>query len=47
MKVDIVETKIVTYVFTEEEREYLIKMGIWGFINTRLRGNERIEVEKR
>ena len=45
MRVNVVETQIVTYVFTKEEQHYLIKMGMWGFINTRLRGGERIEVE--
>jgi hypothetical protein len=45
MKVDVVATEIVTYKFTKEERDYLIKMGLWGYINARLLDNERIEVE--
>ena len=45
MKVDVVETKIITYTFTREERDYLIKMAMWSFINGRLLECERIEVE--
>jgi len=45
MRVDVVETKIITYTFTREERDYLIKMGMWGFINSRLLDCERIEIE--
>ncbi len=45
MKVNVVETKIITYTFTAYERDYLIKMGMWSFINGRLMDNERIEVE--
>ena len=45
MRVNVVETKIITYTFTKDEREYLIKMGMWGFINSRLMSTERIEVE--
>lgn len=46
MRVNVVETKIITYTFTKDEREYLIKMGMWGFINGRLCDNERIEIEQ-
>ena len=45
MKVEVVETKIITYTFTREERDYLIKMGMWGFIKIRMLDCERIEVE--
>ena len=45
MKVNVKETRIITYTFTKYEQDYLIKMGIWSFINARLRDNERIEVE--
>jgi hypothetical protein len=45
MRVNVVETKIITYTFTLDERDYLIKRGMWKFIYTRLLDNERIEVE--
>lgn len=45
MRVNVVETKIITYTFTLDERDYLIKKGMWGFITGRLLGDERIEVE--
>jgi hypothetical protein len=45
MKVTVKETKVTTYTFTAYERDYLIKMGMWGFINARLWDGERIEVE--
>ena len=45
MKVTVQETKIITYTFTKYEQDYLLKMGIWGFINGRLLDNERIEIE--
>jgi hypothetical protein len=36
---------IVTYKFTKNERDYLIKIGLWDSIIGRLLSNERIEVE--
>ncbi len=45
MRVDVKETKIITYVFTKDERDYLIKLGMWSFIQARLWENERTEVE--
>lgn len=45
MRVNVVETKIITYTFTKDERDSLIKLGMWGFINSRLMSTERIEVE--
>ena len=45
MKVTVKETRLVTYTFTKYEQDYLLKMGIWGFINDRLKDNERIEIE--
>ncbi len=45
MKVTVKETKVTTYTFTAYERDYLIKMGMWSFINARLLDGERIEVE--
>ena len=45
MRVDVVETKTITYVFTKYEQDYLLKLGMWGFINARLKDNERIEIE--
>jgi hypothetical protein len=45
MRVNVVETRIITYTFTSNEREYLMKISIWGFINDRLKDNERIEIE--
>ena len=42
-----VETKNTTvYIFTINETWNLIDMGIWKYINERLRTNERIEIEQ-
>lgn len=41
-----VESKpTMVYVFTQEEREYLIRLDIWTYIYGRLKDNERIEIE--
>ena len=45
MKVNVKETKTITYTFTAYEHDYLVKIGIWHVIRDRLKDNERIEVE--
>lgn len=43
MRVESVPTTV--YIFTKDERDYLIQMGIWTYIYGRLMSNERVEVE--
>lgn len=41
-----VESRPTTvYIFTEQEREYLVDLGMWTYIYSRLKTDERIEVE--
>jgi len=41
-----VESKeVMVYTFSHSEREYLVGLGVWGFLNSRLKENEVIKVE--
>lgn len=45
MRIDTEIVKVTVYYFYKDEKEYLEEMGIWKLITSRLKANERIEVE--
>jgi hypothetical protein len=45
MNVKTEHMKIITYVFTAEEKDYLIEAGIWSLLMARMLECERVEIE--